>query len=171
MAALEALGRPTWMVVPHAMHTMDAPFYAARYPDMKVAAPDAVRARRPDLRVDASPEAALEPLGIGVHAIPGTKYAEVALDLPIEGGHALLFTDLLGRNEGHPGLLLRLLGPPGGEGVARIVKLRQISDKAQVRAFLDRMAETPDLRVVAGCHGGMVTADCGPWLKAAAAGV
>src|SRR4051794_7702875 len=39
MRALEALGQPSVMVVPHAMHTLDAPFYAERFPEMKVVAP------------------------------------------------------------------------------------------------------------------------------------
>lgn len=171
MAALEALGAPTWMVVPHTMHTMDAGFYAERYPNMKVAAPDAVRARRPALRVDATPEAGLAPLGIGVHEVPGGKCAEVVLDLPIEGGRALIFTDLLGQNEGPVNAVVRLMGPPGGAGVARVVKLRQIKDKRAVRGFLERLAETPDLRLIAGCHGGVVDADCAAWLRSAAAGV
>src|SRR5437016_9762241 len=32
MRALEALGDPAWMVIPHDRHQMDAAFYRARFP-------------------------------------------------------------------------------------------------------------------------------------------
>ena len=34
MEALEKLGRPALMVMPHDRHQMDAPFYKRRYPDL-----------------------------------------------------------------------------------------------------------------------------------------
>ena len=45
MQALEALGKPTVMVIPHRRHQMDAPFYKARYPKIRVLAPDPTRVR------------------------------------------------------------------------------------------------------------------------------
>src|SRR5579862_7117058 len=39
MQALEVLGKPTVMVIPHRRHQMDAPFYKARYPKIRVLAP------------------------------------------------------------------------------------------------------------------------------------
>src|SRR6185436_2856825 len=36
MAKLDALGRPSVMIVPHIGHRMDAPFYKARYPQVRV---------------------------------------------------------------------------------------------------------------------------------------
>jgi len=41
MARLEALGTPTWLVVPNGWHRLDAPRYKARYPDLKVVCPKA----------------------------------------------------------------------------------------------------------------------------------
>ena len=40
MEALENLGRPAIMVMPHDRHQMDAPFYKRRYPDLRTLAPD-----------------------------------------------------------------------------------------------------------------------------------
>jgi hypothetical protein len=59
MRALEELGRPSVMVVPHPMHAMDAPFYAARFPGMKVVAPkDIAEKMAGTVKVDAAPEEA-----------------------------------------------------------------------------------------------------------------
>lgn len=174
MKALEALGRPSVMVVPHTMHTMDAPFYAERYPGMKVVTTKGITDKLAGkVKVDASPHEALPSLGIHPHQIPGMKYDEVVLDVPTgdpEGGRALLFTDIVGC--GKPkGLLMRMLGPPNGRGVPRIAKLRQISDKARVAAFLREMAETPRLCVTLGAHSDPVTTDAPGFLRAAADGM
>src|SRR5580693_4387734 len=40
MRALEALGTPAILVMPHDRHQMDAPFYKGRYPNLRVLAPD-----------------------------------------------------------------------------------------------------------------------------------
>src|SRR6185436_16801518 len=69
MKALEALGRPAVMVIPHGYHRMDSGFYKRRYPDLKVACPAEGKARAEELcgRVDGTPEEILGPLGIKVH--------------------------------------------------------------------------------------------------------
>lgn len=173
MTALEALGRPAIMVVPHPFHVMDAPFYAARYPSLRIVGLADAGSRAPGLRIDATPEQALAPLGVRAVAAAGMKYGELCLDLPLaEGaGRAFLCTDLFGRNEGKTALMMKLLGPPGGEGVARIVRWRQIADRAAVRGFLRAQADTPGLRIAAGCHGGVVRDDAAGFLRRAAAGL
>ncbi len=169
MAALEALGTPEVMVVPHTMHTMDARFYKERYPDLQVVASAVAGAALDGVKVDATPEQVLAPLGVTVRPVPGAKCGEVALELPVEGGRALVFTDIFGLTEGKPGLMMRALGAPGGVGVARIVRFRQVTDKAAVRAFFEELASLPDLRVVAGCHGGYATEGCADVMRRAAA--
>lgn len=172
LAALEALGRPTVMVVPHPFHIMDAPFYKARYPDLRVVGLPDTGARTGALKIDATPAEALPPLGLGFHIPPGMKHQEIVLEVPLpDGGRGLIFTDLVGQSDGRPGLMMKLLGPPGGAGVARIVKFRQVQDKSAVRAFLRERAETPSLRFIAGCHGGVVVEDCAGWLRRAADGL
>jgi hypothetical protein len=168
LAAMERLGRPSVMVVPHPFHIMDAPFYKARYPDLKVVAMPDAQARMGDLKADAMPDQVLPGLGIGFHVVPGLKYAEIALESPVEGGHALLVTDVVGQNEAKTPFLMKILGPPGGAGVARIVRWRQILDRAKVRDFLRERAAAEGLRLLAGCHGGVVTHDCAGWLRLAA---
>ncbi|HMC94209.1 MAG TPA: hypothetical protein VKO16_05505, partial [Polyangia bacterium] len=140
MAALEKLGRPAILVMPHDRHGMDAPFYRRRYAVLRVLAPEPGRPRKVPIDGDISE---LGELGINAYVLPGTTYHEVVLELPVEGGMAgiaLCTTELLGNLSSLPALprlmrlLLRLLGPPGGGlGVARVVRWREVSDRNRVR--------------------------------------
>jgi len=160
LGALEKLGRPAIMVMPHDRHQMDAPFYKRRYPDLRILAPDPRHARKVAIDGDLSE---LGALGIKAYVLPGTTYHEVVLELPVEGGVAICTTELLGnlsRLPGLMGLLLRLLGPPGGGvGVARVVRWREVSDRKRVQAWLRSLAERPELRMVLVGHGSPVTDD------------
>ena len=158
MEVLENLGRPAIMVMPHDRHQMDAPFYKRRYPDLRILAPDPRHPRKVPIDGDLAELAAL---GIKAYVLPGTTYHEVVLELPVEGGIALCTTELLGnlaKLAGLMGVLLRLLGPPGGGlGVARVVRWREVSDRQRVRAWLSALAERPDVRMVLVGHGSPVT--------------
>lgn len=170
MKALEALGEPTTLVISHPMHTMDAAFYKARYPKMRVIAPKDAAKPLAETKIDATPEEALPDLGVRFHVVPGMKYTETVLDLDTDKGRALVFTDLVGFGGGK-GLMMKLLGPPGGVGVARIVKFRQIGDKPAVRAFLREVAETPGLGMLLTGHGPPALADGAGKLRIAADGL
>jgi len=158
MTALEALGRPAIMVMPHDRHGMDAPFYKRRYPDLRVLAPEPRHPRT--VPVDGE-LAELVALGVTAYPLPGTSYHEVVLELPIEGCIALCTTELLGNVTGLHGLmgaLVHLLGPSGGGfGVARVVRWREVRDRRRVRDWMKSLAERPDLRLVLVGHGSPVT--------------
>jgi hypothetical protein len=154
---------------------MDAPFYKRRYSDLRILAPEPQHARKVPVDGDISE---LGELGIKAYVLPGTTYHEVVLELPVEGdmaGTALCTTELLGNLSRLPGLmgvLLRLLGPPGGGlGVARVVRWREVSDRDRVRAWMRSMAERVDLRMVLVGHGSPVTEDARASLGRAAAQV
>jgi hypothetical protein len=170
MTALEALGKPTVMVVPALGHTLDVRFYQQRYPELRVYGTAEVQKKLSDVKFDGGPEA-LGAFGVIPHLTDGMKAAEIELELPCDGGRALVFCDLVGEAEGKGGFIMRLLGPPGGSGVARIFKLRQIADKTQVRRFLHQMADVPAIKLVTGCHSAPVRGDCAAWLKRAADGI
>jgi hypothetical protein len=169
MGALEKLGRPAIMVMPHDRHQMDAPFYERRYPDLRILAPDPRHPRKVPVDGDLGE---LGALGINAYVLPGTTYHEVVLELPVEGGVAICTTELLGNLSKLPGLmglLLRLLGPPGGGlGVARVVRWREVSDRKRAGAWLRALAERPDVRMVLVGHGSPVTDDAGAALRRAA---
>jgi hypothetical protein len=172
MEALEKLGRPAIMVMPHDRHQMDAPFYKQRYPDLRVLAPQPRHARKVSIDADLGE---LDGLGIKAYVLPGTTYHEVVLELPVEGGIAVCTTELLGNFSDLSGLsrlmrlLLRLLGPPGGGlGVARVVRWREVSDRKGVQSWLRSLAVRRDLRMVLVGHGRPVTEDPGGPLRRAA---
>ena len=172
MRALEALGTPAIMIMPHNRHQMDAPFYKERYSALRVLAPDPSSARTVAVDGDLHELAAL---GIGAYSLPGTNYHEVVLELPIAGGIALCVTELLGnvRSPGGVfGLAMKLFGPPGGGfGVARAVRFREIVDRQKVRAWLTGLAERADLRMVLVGHGDALTANVASELRRASAQV
>jgi hypothetical protein len=181
LEALEKLGRPAIMVMPHDRHQMDAPFYKRRYPDLRVLAPDPGHPRKVPVDGDLGE---LGALGINGYVLPGTTYHEAVLELPLPGGmagtpgFALCTTELLGNLGGLSGLprlmrlVLRLIGPPGGGlGVARVVRWREVSDRKRVRAWLKSLADRPELRMVLVGHGSPVTEDACASLRRAAAHV
>lgn len=170
MKGLEALGEPSVLVISHPMHIMDVRFYKARYPRMRVVAAKDAAARLSDVKVDGGPEEVLPELGLRHRIVPGMKYTEVVLDLDTAKGRALVFTDLLGFGAGQ-GLMMKLLGPPGGLGVARIVKFRQIASKPEVRTFLRTTADEKDLAMLLTGHGPPALVDNSEKLRIAADGL
>ena len=89
----------------------------------------------------------------------------------LAGGRALVITDLVGnipKAPGFRGWMLGLLGSGGVFGVPRIVKMRQVKSRANVRKFLTDMALLPDLKAVVVAHGPAVMDGAADVLKAAA---
>ena len=166
MAALDALGRPAVMIVPHTGHRMDAPFYKARYPQIRVLAPAAARAKIEQvIEVDATCEDALPALGVRVHLVPAFKNGELAYEVDLAGGgKALLMSDAVA-NADHPkgfgGWFFQNVtgGIKGRLGVARIMKMMMVTNKAEARAGLEKLAEIPGLTLLSVAHGHPVHAE------------
>ena len=171
MRALEALGEPAFMIMPHDRHQMDAPFYRQRYPKLRVLAPSPTTAR--NVAIDGGLDE-LVPFGINAYPLPGTKFHEVILELPIEGGVALCACELLGNVSGVHGvrgLIMKLVGPPGGGfGVARVVRLREVVDRGAVRSWLSNLVDRNDIRLIVLGHGAPITNDAHAALSHALAG-
>lgn len=159
MAELEALGRPRFMVIPHRRHQMDAPFYAARYPDLRILAPEPARVHGVTV---AGGLAELRAVGIEAFVLPGNDHEDVVMDIPFGGARALCVCESLNnvKMSGVLSLLLRALGPPGGGfGVARAVRIREIPDRSSLRSWLRSQAERTDLRALLFGHGAPITHD------------
>jgi hypothetical protein len=173
MAALERLGRPTVLVVPHPFHIMDAAFYKQRYPELVVVAPVHAAKRLSknfpgEISVDFSPDEGLARFHLEHRVVPGLKYTEIVLDLPVDGGRALLFTDAFTATK-PKGLVDRILSAPrGGVGLARMVRFRQVTDRKALRAFFNELAEIRDLRYLLTSHGHAITKNCSDVLRHAA---
>ncbi|MBI5517273.1 MAG: hypothetical protein HY909_26105 [Deltaproteobacteria bacterium] len=178
MAALEKLGAPKYMIVPNEGHRTDAPRYKARYPQLRVLCPSGARAKveeiiKPDATCE-DPTLGVSSFGVTWHAQDGTKPPshELAYEVDIDGGKALILNDLLGNGPKLSGdfraPMFNLLGSGGVLGVPRIVRWMFVEDKARVRAFLERMAEKP-WKVITVSHGDPITEDCSGALRRAAA--
>ena len=171
MRALEALGRPRFMVIPHRRHQMDAPFYKARYPGLRVLAPEPLRVR--GVTVDAG-LAELRAAGIESFVLPGNDHEDVVMDVPFGDGRALCVCESLGnvKSSGAISLLFRVLGPPGGGfGVARAVRIREIRDRPRLRRWLQTQAKRADLRALLFGHGVPILDEVPAALERAAAQV
>ncbi len=178
MKALEALGKPTFAIVPHNTHMMDIGFYKARYPDLKVLAPAvhraAVEARVP---VFGTVEEVLPQFGFKLHEVPATRTPEYFYEFPLRsGGRMVMGCDALGAanmvdvSKPMSGLM-KLTGPPGNKlGVSRIYRLAMAKDLSALKQFARRLADIPDLRILTVSHGDPVTHDPASALREAAAG-
>jgi hypothetical protein len=170
---LEALGRPAVMVIPHRRHQMDAPFYKARYPQLRVLAadPSHVRGVAVDGGLSELSEHALSDYGVEAYVLPSNTQEDVVMDVRLADGHALCICESLGNVSvsGWLRLLFRVAGPPGGGfGIARAVRLRELRDVTQLRAWLQRQAERTDLRCLLFGHGQPLTVDIPGALRRAA---
>lgn len=172
-ARVEALGPIAHVIVPNAFHRMDAPRYAARYPDARIVAPRGGRSKiaevvRVDLTADAFPS------GDDVALLPleGVQGRENVLRVRSADGVTLVFNDALFNVEhcgGVGGLVLRLMGSSGGPKATPLARMMLYKDKDAARSCLRALADTPDLvRVVPG-HGAVVHDAPADMLRAVAA--
>ncbi|MBL8032916.1 MAG: hypothetical protein JNJ69_04400 [Leptospiraceae bacterium] len=158
LAELEKLGRPEVIVVPQPFHTMDLAFYKNRYPDLKVWGAKAGEIYH-GVSVDADILKAMNDPRISATLVPGLKFHEIHLQFEVPGGHALIVCDLFAGDDcyatGFGAKLAKfILGTSsGGFGIAKIVKWRQISDRAKVKKYITDLAEDAQLKLVLVCHG------------------
>ena len=175
MAKLDALGRTSVIVVPHGGHRMDLPFYKARYPEARVVCPAAVRAKVEEVApVDATCEETLPGLGVRIHEVPGFKNGELAYEVAIPDGKALILSDIVANRDHPPGFGGKFMaavtgGIKGRLGVPRIMKVVMMKDKAAARAGLGKLADVAGVEVVIPAHGRPVKGGCAEALREAAA--
>lgn len=174
MAALEALGTPTWMVVPSAFHRMDAPRYKARYPGLQVIGPGGARkAIEKRLPMDARYDTVELPAPLRLEHLDGLKGREGVLHVSGSDGTTLVFNDALFNLSHGKGLFWwvygRLMGNAGRPRVTTVARTFIVSKRALYRAHLERLADIPDLRCVVPGHGHPVLEGAADMLRAVAA--
>jgi hypothetical protein len=158
MAALEALGAPTWLFVPNGHHRLDAPAYKQRYPQLQVVAPAGSRRRVGRVvQVDSSyAQFEAVPL-LDAEEAPWPDAAEGVVRVRSADGVSLVFNDLLWTPAEHgvSARVQRWLGQrPQVPWLARRMYAPQ---PALLKAWLERLAHTPGLvRVIPG-HGALIT--------------
>lgn len=154
---LEALGEPTYLIVPNGWHRLDAPAYKKRYPRLRVYAPTGGRAKVEDkLAVDGTYEDFPTDPAVRMHPLPGVKRAEGAMLVTSRDGLTVVLTDCvfnMDRRKDVLGFLFTTaMGSAPGPRVSRLIKLLLLDDKAAFRAELERLAALPALQRVIVAH-------------------
>jgi hypothetical protein len=173
MAEIEAWGRPGTILVPNRFHRLDAPAFAARYPDARVLCPAGARKKVAQVvRVDGDFGDFPADADVSLAHLDGTRDREGVLEVRSTDGTSIVVNDVLFNlppMPGLPGLFFRLDAAVGRLRVSRVSRLLLVGDRAAFRAHLERLASRPDLRRVIVSHGDMVSDDPSAALRAAAA--
>lgn len=159
-AALEAIGRVAWILVPNLIHCSDAGWYAERYPSARVLVPSQIRAKLFEKipRIDGSidddwPEPLREELA--VVPLRGTRIGEVAC---VHGpSRTLILTDACFHYRGSDlplvsRLAMRLNGAYDRFGPSRFFRTFAVTDRRALQASLDALLELEFDRVIVS-HG------------------
>ena len=170
MSALEALGAPTWLVVPNGYHRLDAPAYAQRYPQLRVVTPRG-SVERVQAVVGVSMTYDEFPGGstLQLEPAPWPNAPEGILRVRSPDGVTLVFNDLLWTppEAGWSAPLYRLLRQK--PQVPFVARRMFASDRAPLKTWLETLAQTQGLvRVIPG-HGPPITRDAPAALSRVAA--
>jgi hypothetical protein len=157
MAALEAFGRPAYLIVPSNKHRLDAKIWKGRYPEMQVVAPAGAKAKVEEtVRVDTTAPRFDDP-NVQFVTVPGTRDREAALVIRTQSGTTLVVNDLVGNIHdagGLDGWLLRRVGFAGDKAqIPKVVKMALVKDKNALRDQLLRWADIDSLKRILVSHG------------------
>jgi hypothetical protein len=150
MQQLEALGSLEVLLVPSAVHRLDAPAYKQRYPQLQVFAPRAARDKVAQVvALDGSYEDFVSDEAVQLHELPGTRGREGALLVHSSDGLTIVLNDVLMNMDPRPDFLgwlfTTLLGSAPGPRVSRLAKLALVADRKALRAEFERLAALPEL--------------------------
>jgi len=173
MARIEALGPPAWLVVPSAMHRMDAVIWKARYPSIRVVTPEGAREKvAAVVPVDATTDILGDP-EVRFVTLPGTEAQESALEVRRPAGMTLVLNDIVGNihdAHGVSGFLLKLAGFAGDEPqLPRMLKRGLVADEEALADQLRAWADNPALKRILVSHGDPIEEDPAGKLRAVAA--
>jgi hypothetical protein len=175
MGAVEAMGEPSFLVIPNAFHRLDAHAYKARYPSLQVFCPaPAMKAAREVVAVDGALTDLPADPAVRVDVIEGFRFGEGVFTVRsgAQGERAsLVFNDIvlnLPNMSGFNGFFFRLLGGKVGPGLHPVHK--RLADRRRLREQLLAFADVPGLcRLVPG-HGAVIEADAANVLRQVAGG-
>jgi hypothetical protein len=156
MAKLESLGTPAFMIVPSAIHRIDAKPWKDRYPQLEVIAPEGAVAKVGEIVPIDATEIDLGDPRVKVEAVPGTNRQELAMIVETSTGKTLVVNDLIFNMPRYSGLLrlgLRVLGfAPGHPTMPKLVQRRLVTNKAELKDQLRAWASLGFERIIVA-HG------------------
>jgi hypothetical protein len=163
MKRIEALGEPSFLIVPGDHHRLDARIWKLRYPAIQVIAPPGAKeAIEEAVAVDATSDVLRDPQ-VKLIIVPGTGGHEAALEVRRAEGLTLVLNDVLA-NVAHPhGLGAHVMARLFGFGVhhpqvPRPVK-HGMESKPALAAQFDLWASDPDLKRIIVSHGDVIEDD------------
>lgn len=163
MSALEAYGRPAYLVVPSDKHRLDAKTWKDRYPEIEVIAPEGARAKVEEVvHVDTVTPRFDDP-NVQFVTVPGTLGREAALVVRTTKGTTLVLNDVVGNVRdatGFAGWLLQLAGFAGKEAqIPAVVRMAVIEDSKALGRQLLQWAEIESLVRILVSHGSPIEAE------------
>jgi hypothetical protein len=161
MRAVEAFGRPAFILVPNGYHRLDLHAWKERYPETAVLAPGPVRPRvAQEVAVDGTLADVPPDPAVRVETIEGSRWEEPAIVVRSGPRTSIVFGDTLmniPHLPGPAGLVFRLIGSTGGPRVTRLTRLLTVSDRGALAAHLQRLSATPGLARLVPSHGDVVS--------------
>ena len=157
MAELERFGTPAYLIVPSAIHRLDAPAYKRRYPSLRVFAPKGSRKRvEEQIAVDGVYEDFPHSDVLRLETLNGVGDAEGALIVQSSDGVSVVLNDCMfnmDRKRDPLGFLFTtVMGSAPGPRVSRLAKMMLVKDKKALRAEFERFAALPNLVRVIVAH-------------------
>jgi hypothetical protein len=154
---IEAWGSVAAIVVPNGYHRLDAPAFHTRYPDARILCPRGARAKVEQVvPVTGGYEDEPADPAVTLETLAGTGDTEGAMIVRDRDGASLVLNDIvfnMPHLTGIHGFVLRwITSSSGGPKVSRIARWLVAKDKSAVRAHLERLAATPDLRRIIVSH-------------------
>ena len=173
IAAIEALGELTFLVVPNGFHRIDAFAYKQRYPQLRViAAPNAAKKVAEAVAIDGGPELLPADSGLRGELIEGDKIGEIAFTIEHGATKTLMLNDALfntPHKPGFKGFVMRALGSTGGLKMSRIMRIFGAADGNAFRAHVVRLAEQPGVSRLIVSHGDIIEGDIAARVRTALA--
>jgi hypothetical protein len=154
MREMEAFGEPTYLLIPHSRHRLDAPKFKRRYPKLIVLATKAVVDKaREVVHVDGTyedfPSDAPEVNGVRLEMLRGMGDSEGVMIVRSQDGVTIVLNevvfDLTMPHSRVLQALLKLGGLGPGPHVTPILKLELVRDRQALKADLHRLAKIPDV--------------------------
>ena len=169
MKALEAWGRPSFLVIPNERHRKDARIWKDRYPQLVVVAPAGAREKAAEVvPVDVTTVDFGDP-DVRFVTVPGTGDSESALLVETSSGKTLVLNEVIWNVDDRPGVggwLFHLAGFTGpAPKIPRFVALKSIKDKPALAAQLNAWAELDGLNRLIVSHGDIVAHDAAKVLR------
>jgi hypothetical protein len=174
MRRLEALGTPSFLIVPNAHHRLDARIWKQRYPGLKVVSPPGAKDSAGEVTpVDATFGVFGDP-SVELVTVAGTGEAEAALVVTRKGRTTLVVNDVIAHVRNPRGLGAKIMARLFGFGVhapqvPRIVKRIMVKDRKALAGQFRAWADDPQLQRIIVSHGEIIDNDPAGALQSLAA--